>query len=145
MAMKYILVLCTGNICRSPTAEYLLQKTLGEEFEVKSAGLAALVDHAADEMAIKVALNNGLDISKHRAQQVTEELLRWADLVLVMESAQKNDLVAKYPWLEPKIERYGKPVEVDIPAPYRRPESAFVMAWNFIAKFTPYWAKKIKD
>ena len=95
-------------------------------------------------MAIKVALDHDLDISKHRAQQVSEDLLRWADLVLVMETGQKNELLSKFPWLDGKIFRYGDPVQVDIPDPYRRPEGAFVMAWNFIAKFTPYWVERIK-
>lgn len=143
--MKHILVLCTGNICRSPTAHYLLQQSLGDDYEVQSAGLGALVNHAADEMAIKIASSHNLDISKHRAKQVTEALLSWADLILVMETGQKKELLSKFPTLEGKIFRYGDPVQVDIPDPYRRPESAFVTAWNFIAKFTPYWVERIKN
>lgn len=142
--MKNILVLCTGNICRSPTAHYLLQKQLGDDYEVTSAGLGALVDHAPDDLALKVAYDHDLDMSNHRAKQVTDELLRWADLVLVMEAGHKNELLSKYPWLDGKIFRYGDPVQVDIPDPYHRPESAFLMTWNFIAKFTPYWVERIK-
>ena len=45
--MKNILIVCTGNICRSPTGEYLLKKELGPDFNVISAGLGALVDNPA--------------------------------------------------------------------------------------------------
>ncbi|MDR1760663.1 MAG: low molecular weight phosphotyrosine protein phosphatase [Fibrobacter sp.] len=143
--MKNILVLCTGNICRSPTAEYLLREELGDGYTVKSAGLGALVDSPADPMAVAVAARHGIDLSSHRAAQVTMDMLKWADLVLVMEAGQKSELLNKYPWLDGKIFRYGEPEKVDVPDPYRRPESAFVMSWNFIKKLTPYWVKKIKE
>lgn len=143
--MKNILVICTGNICRSPTAEFLLRRELGEGYEVRSAGLGALVDHGPDEKALKVALQNGLDISSHRARQITMDMLKWADLVLTMEEGQKKNLLLKYPWLEGKVFRYGDPAQIDVPDPYRRPESAFVMAWNFINKLTPMWVKKIRN
>ncbi len=143
--MKNILVLCTGNICRSPTGEYLLRKELGEDYTVKSAGLGALVDFPADSMAAAVAAKNGIDLSPHRAIQVTMDMLKWADLVLVMEAGQKSELLNKYPWLDGKVFRYGESEKLDVPDPYHRPESAFVMAWNFIKKLTPYWVKKIKE
>lgn len=143
--MKNILVLCTGNICRSPTGEYLLRKELGEGYNVKSAGLGALVDSPADPTAISVAGRNGLDLTPHRAVQVTMDMLKWADLVLVMEAGQKIELLRKYPWLDGKIFRYGENEKIDVPDPYRRSESAFIMAWNFIKKLTPDWVKKIKE
>lgn len=143
--MKNILVLCTGNICRSPTGEYLLRNALGEGYTVMSAGLNAVVDSGPDAMAVKVALDRGLDISLHKARQVNMDMLKWADLVLVMEASQKVELLRKYPWLDGKVFRYGAVADVDIPDPYRRPESAFIMAWKFISKFTPYWVSKIQQ
>lgn len=143
--MKNILVMCTGNICRSPTAEYLLRKELGPDYNIQSAGLGALVEHPAEETAMKVAAKNGIDMSAHKAKQVTMDMLKWADLVLVMEAGQRDSLLQKYPWLEGKVFRYGESAKVDVPDPYRRPESAFVLAWNFIKKFTPDWVAKIKN
>ena len=143
--MKRILVVCTGNICRSPTGEYLLKKELGEGFEVMSAGLGALVDHPAHEISQKIALEHGIDMSAHRARQINLDILKWADLVLVMENGHKNELLRRYPALGDKVHRYGEAQQVDIPDPYRRPESAFVLAWNFISKLTPYWVEKIKQ
>ena len=144
-SMKNILVICTGNICRSPTGEYLLKKELGPNFNVMSAGLGALVDHPAHEISQKVAMEHGVDMSAHRARQINLDLLKWADLILTMENGHKMDLLSKYPFLEGKVFRYGEPQKVDVPDPYRRPESAFVLAWNFISKLTPYWVEKIKQ
>lgn len=143
--MKNILVVCTGNICRSPTGEYLLKKALGPDFNVMSAGLGALVDHPAHELSMKIALEHGVDMSAHRARQINLDILKWADLVLVMEKGHQRELVSKYPWLEGKVCRYGEAQQVDVPDPYRRPENAFVLAWNFISKLTPYWVEKIKQ
>ena len=143
--MKNILVVCTGNICRSPTGEYLLKKELGPDYNVMSAGLGALVDHPAHEIAQKIAVQHGVDMSAHRARQINLDILKWADLVLVMEDGHKRELLRKYPWLEGKVFRYGDPQRVDVPDPYRRPENAFVLAWNFISKLTPYWVEKIKQ
>lgn len=143
--MKNILVVCTGNICRSPTGEYLLKQALGEGFNVRSAGLGALVDHPAEPTAMKIAMEHGVDMSAHRARQINLDILRWADLVLVMENGMKQEILRKYPMLDGKVFRYGEPQRVDVPDPYRRPESAFVLAWNFISKLTPYWVEKIKQ
>ena len=143
--MKNILVVCTGNICRSPTGEYLLKKELGEGFNVMSAGLGALVDHPAHEISQKIAMQHGIDMSAHRARQINLDILRWADLILVMENGHKAELQRRYPELGDKVHRYGEGQQVDIPDPYRRPENAFVLAWNFISKLTPYWVEKIKQ
>ena len=143
--MKNILVVCTGNICRSPTGEYLLKKELGPDFNVMSAGLGALVDNPAHEISQKIALQHGVDMSAHRARQINLDILKWADLILVMENGHKKELLYKYPWLEGKVFRYGESHQVDIPDPYRRPESAFILAWNFISKLTPYWVEKIRQ
>lgn len=142
--MKNILVLCTGNVCRSPMAEFWLQKELGpESYRVESAGLGAVIDSAPEDLAQKVSLAHGLDISSHRGRQVTIDMLRWADLVLVMEKRQQQCLLERYPWLNGKIFRFGEPLKVDVPDPHGRPESAFALVWNFIEKLTPYWVEKL--
>ncbi len=88
-----ILVVCVGNICRNPMAEGLLVQTLSEAgmqaIQIRSAGLNALVGHQADKIAIRLMLEQGVDVSAHRGQQLNRDLLRWADLVLVMDKAQK--------------------------------------------------------
>ncbi len=81
-----ILVVCVGNICRNPVTEGLLVQTLSEAgmqaIQIRSAGLNALVRHQADKIAICLMMEQGVDVSAHRGQQLNRDLLRWADLVL---------------------------------------------------------------
>jgi len=83
-----ILFVCTGNICRSPMAEALLRQLLKqrevEGVEVASAGTAAATGEGASEGGYLVGLECGLDMSSHKAQPLTEELVREADLILCM-------------------------------------------------------------
>ncbi len=80
-----ILVVCTGNTCRSPLAEALLRSALQPiDVTVASAGTGAWEGAPASEGAYLVGLENGLDLSSHRAQMLTGELVAWADLILTM-------------------------------------------------------------
>src|SRR3546814_3067238 len=90
MTMNRILLVCIGNICRSPLAEALLKQHFPDK-TVHSAGLAALVGHPADSTAQDIAHQHGLDLSAHRAQQITQAMCRSADLILVMESEQQRE------------------------------------------------------
>ena len=82
--LNRVLVVCVGNICRSPMAEAMLRARLGRRprFEVSSAGVGALVGHPADPFAMELMRERGLDIAAHRARQVTPELVAAHDLVL---------------------------------------------------------------
>ncbi|MEP7326495.1 MAG: low molecular weight protein arginine phosphatase [Gemmatimonadota bacterium] len=89
-----ILFVCTGNTCRSPMAEAMMRRLLEErsigEIEVRSAGTGAYDGAPASEGAYLVGLENGIDLSSHRAQRLTRELVSEADLILTM-SPQHRD------------------------------------------------------
>src|SRR3989442_12734183 len=86
--IKRILLVCPGNICRSPLAEALLRRALEERsvagVSVTSAGTGGWDGASASEGAYLVGLERGLDLSGHRARLLTRELVEAADLILTM-------------------------------------------------------------
>ncbi|MBE9580411.1 MAG: hypothetical protein IMF18_02190 [Proteobacteria bacterium] len=99
--IKNILFVCTGNICRSPFAEGLSKKLVGEKglegIAVGSAGLFALPGNSATSLAQRVAAEYDVDLSRHSAKSVSEKILTSSDLVLVMERSHEEDLLASFP------------------------------------------------
>ena len=92
---KKILLVCTGNTCRSPMAEGLLKSmTYKENISVSSAGLSAAEGATASQNAVLAMREKGFDISSHRARQITAEMINGADLVLTMTETQRRMLLA---------------------------------------------------
>ena len=87
--MMDILVVCTGNICRSPMAEgllrHMLPATMWPGLRVHSAGTHGLDGEPAAPFAVQTAAAMGIDITGHRACSLNPEMVRQADLILVME------------------------------------------------------------
>ncbi|MEX2154617.1 MAG: low molecular weight protein arginine phosphatase [Gemmatimonadaceae bacterium] len=83
-----ILFVCTGNTCRSALAEAIAHKVIIErglsDVEIHSAGTSAWDGAPASDGALLVGMERNLDLSQHRAQTLTRELVRDADLVLAM-------------------------------------------------------------
>jgi protein-tyrosine-phosphatase len=83
-----LLFVCTGNTCRSPMAAAIARRLAAErgleDVTVSSAGTSAWDGSPASDGALLVALEHGLDLSAHRAQGLSRELVEGADLVLVM-------------------------------------------------------------
>lgn len=142
---KNILMVCIGNICRSPTAEILLREALpAQGFSVSSAGISALVDKPIETKAEEVLRSNGHAIHEHRARQLTREMLHAADLVLVMERPHMEHIQRMAPEARGKVFLLGKwQDERDVPDPYRKDEAAFTSAYQLIDEGVAAWASRI--
>ena len=144
--IRHILVVCVGNICRSPMAEALLKSALrGQDgITVESAGLGALVGHPADDYAIELMDERGTDIRAHRARQIHPDMVKAADLVLVMESGHKRAIDEADPTARGKVHRLGEWQDTDIEDPYRRERWAYEDALRDIQAGVASWVEKIK-
>jgi protein-tyrosine phosphatase len=130
-------MVCTGNICRSPMAEALLGSRLrqrGADPVVSSAGIAALVGSPADPIAVELMRERGLDLAAHRARQLTPELVRASDLVLVMERDQVRVVEELFPAARGRVQRLGRIAGFEVPDPFRRGRPAFVEALALIER-----------
>src|SRR5690554_5439383 len=107
--MKKILFVCTGNTCRSSMAEGIFKNLLKEAknpmkgIEVVSAGTAVFTQEPANQKAIKVMEERGIDISSHRSQPIGKELLESADLILTMTQSHREQILRMDPQLKNKV------------------------------------------
>ncbi|MFO7152784.1 MAG: low molecular weight protein arginine phosphatase [Bacillota bacterium] len=133
--MKRVLFVCTGNTCRSSMAEGLFRKMVKErgkekEIEVDSCGIAAIAGMPATPQAVKVMKDIGVDISSHRAKNLSEELLK-ADLILTMTKSHKDYIVDKFPYTKGRVFVLAEFAEdegdegVDIADPYGGDEETY--------------------
>ena len=145
--IRHILVICVGNICRSPMAEALLRRELrGQDgFTVESAGLGALVGHAASEHSVALMDELGLDITGHRARQLHPDMVRDADLVLVMEARHKRSIDDADATARGKVYRLGEWQDTDIDDPYRQDRNAYEDALRDIQAGVASWVGRIKE
>ena len=127
-------------------AEALLRDALrGQDgIRVESAGLGALVGHPASEHSVELMDEMGLDIGDHRARQIHPDMVREADLVLVMEAGHKRAIDDADATARGKVYRLGEWQDRDIDDPYRQPKAAYVDALDDIKDGVASWIEKIK-
>jgi protein-tyrosine phosphatase len=140
--MHKILVLCIGNICRSPMAEAMLREALPGR-TVTSAGLGALIGKPADPSSLELMAEQDIDISAHRAQQISSALVAQAELILVMDLEQKKYVETQYIGTRGKVYRLGEGEKIDIPDPYREGIESFRHAHRLITEGVQFWADRI--
>jgi protein-tyrosine phosphatase len=143
--VKKILIVCIGNICRSPTAESLMRDALAQaDIEVVSAGLAALVDSPIEASAQAVLVEQGHLPMDHKAVQLTSQAVNRADLILVMENRHIAGVLNVAPEARGKVFLLGKwQDDREISDPYRQGKPAFVHAYALITEAVHAWAQRL--
>ncbi len=90
-----ILMVCLGNICRSPLAEGIMKSKLPESFSVDSAGTISMHEgEHPDKRAVKTADNHGIDISKQRSRPITKKDLENFDKIFCMDLTNFENVIS---------------------------------------------------
>ncbi len=137
-----ILVVCVGNICRSPMAEILLRAQFPAK-TISSAGIGALVGEPAHPIAIALMQELGVDLTAHRGRQLDEALVMQSDLVLVMERGHVAWIEGEWPHARGRVFRWGHWSDFDVPDPYRCGEPEFREALRLIDKGLQDWKARL--
>ena len=150
MSIK-ILMVCLGNICRSPLAEGILASKLPKnKFKVDSAGTGSWhIGNAPDERSIITAKKNGILISNQKCRQITTNDFDYFDYIYVMDNTNYNDVLQ----LSEKQEHRKKvqlilnelfPNEnVDVPDPYYGVQNGFDSVYQMLDEACDIIAKKL--
>lgn len=144
-----IVVVCIGNICRSPYGEAVLRKMLPGK-AISSAGImvdsARLSGKPANETAIKVASERGINLTNHKAQQLTKEICLASDLILVMELKHIGLIADICPAAHGKTMLLSQWLEMtnSINDPHKKSEEMFRHVYDLIDQSCSKWAEKLK-
>lgn len=142
MYIQNILVVCIGNICRSPMAEYFLKQEF-PQLHVESAGISGLVGHNADDKAILCMQRHGIDMQTHIAKKLNADLIKKSDLILVMSQNQQKHIEQTWPFSKGKTFRLGHWQGKNVPDPYQYEQAVFDDTCQLIQNCINDWKKHI--
>ncbi len=147
---KLVLFVCTGNTCRSPLAEGLFRSLLCQRLEcseaelvqrgfiVASAGVASTPGAPASPETLAILREEGIDLSDHTSQPVTDQLVAWADLILAMTSRHHSALTGAFPLCVSKVEQICVD-GYDIADPIGGDHSVYVECRDQIRQCLEHW------
>ena len=141
-----ILLVCVGNICRSPMAEGLFKHYVVSQkllVNISSAGTNACVGEAAHPIAQQLMLEKGIKISDHRARQITQKLVLASDLILVMEETQLQSVMINFPFAQGRVHTLGKWSQFEILDPLYRSKAEFETGLKLMEQGIGEWQSKL--
>lgn len=131
--VRKILMVCLGNICRSPLAEGIMRSKLGDEYLIDSAGTGNWHEgETPDHRAVSVARKFGIDITGLQARQISTTDFEFFDLILVMDESNFRNVTALI-----EDEQHLSKVKMiladrDVPDPYWGDESDFELVFELL-------------
>jgi protein-tyrosine phosphatase len=148
-----ILMVCLGNICRSPLAEGLMRSKLNfTKFKVDSAGTSGgHKGQAPDKRSIAIANKNGLDISNQKSRKLLEEDFKNFDFLYVMDQSNYNDVTSLASTEEEKkkvikiLDEVFPGENLDVPDPYYGGSQGFENIYHMLDRATDVIAQKIDN
>ncbi|MBN3038269.1 MAG: low molecular weight protein arginine phosphatase [Candidatus Omnitrophica bacterium] len=154
--IKKILVVCTGNSCRSVMAAGILKSLLKDKagYEISTAGTVAVKGMQATPEAVEVAAEDGIDVSAHLSQPLTEEIIDQADLILVMQRKHREHILNIDPSAESKthlLSEFGrmpgedKLVDPNIPDPIGRSIDFYRQVYGIIKEGVLRTVNKLEE
>jgi tRNA threonylcarbamoyl adenosine modification protein (Sua5/YciO/YrdC/YwlC family) len=154
LSSMMILLVCTGNTCRSPMAEVLLKKQIADRLGcsideidqhgvvVASAGVAAMAGGRPSSEAVQVMNERGLDLSQHFSQPFSDQLARQADLILTMTQGHRLAILSQWPDLASRTFVVRRD-QGDISDPIGGPHSIYEKCANQINEQLSPWVQEL--
>jgi len=135
-----VLIVCYGNICRSPTGEYLMRQAfekaaLAQQYTVHSAGVRALVGKPAATGASQAAEAHGVSLASHEARQLTIEMAMQADTIIAMDEVVEEEILIL---TRDKVAVQLWPVN----DPYGGPQPGYETAFQEILERVETWVRR---
>lgn len=144
-----ILIVCTGNICRSPLAEAILKNCFADPersgVSISSAGISTVDGLPATDKMIEIAGEWGIDYTSHQARQVTDKILLNSDLILTMEPYQSEWIIDRIPEIANRVKPVAEPLHQEtIPDPYGEDLAIYKKSAETIRSATIGWKTRIE-
>ncbi len=147
-----ILMVCLGNICRSPLAEGILQHKLGKNIEVDSCGTSSYHEgDPPDLRSIEIAKKYGIDISTQKSRPITPEDFKKFDKIYVMDQSNYENVVALTTDSSEKekvkliLSEIPNTLITEVPDPYFGNEGGFEKVYALLDVATDFIAKQIQS
>jgi protein-tyrosine-phosphatase len=148
--LKRVLLVCTGNTCRSPMAEAMLIHMSKEKqfpLEVRSAGIYAMSGSEISPQAKEVLESKGITV-EHYAQRLDEALADWADVILTMTPHHKHEIVLEMPTIAEKvytITEYDDQEDLGISDPFGASVDVYQQCAEEIQRHLAGWLEKWRE